>query len=94
MAQVYNPHRARLVRILIGEAALWAAPGGGDVQAGQLGKLETVASLPTVELGVVPLRRMPVLPLSGFRVLYSRFSGTSPNAGARRRRPGAGYCAM
>lgn len=58
----------RSVRLVVGEAALWAAPGGVDVQLGQLGKLETIASLPAVELGVVPLRQMPVLPLSGFRI--------------------------
>lgn len=63
---LYQPGRA--VRIVLGEAALWAHPGGRDIQLGQLGKLETVASLPAVELGVVPLRGMPVLPLSGFRI--------------------------
>lgn len=63
---LYRP--GRRVRLVVGEAALWSAPGRLDTLRGQLGKLQTVAELPGVELGVVPLRRMPVMPLSGFRV--------------------------
>ncbi len=63
---LYQPDRT--VRVIIGEAALWAAPGQVDTLRGQLGKLQTVADLPAVELGIVPLHRMPVMPLSGFRL--------------------------
>lgn len=63
---LYQPGRS--VQIVLGEAALWASPGERDTLLGQLGKLETVASMPAVQLGVVPLTRMPVMPLSGFRI--------------------------
>lgn len=56
-------------QFVIGEAALWSAPGGVDVQVDQLAHLEMVSTVLGVELGVMPLRApMVVLPISGFRV--------------------------
>lgn len=62
-------------QFVIGEAALWASPGDVDTQAAQLVHLiEVVDGLPSVELGLIPLRApMPIMPLSGFRVLDEEF---------------------
>jgi len=63
----YEPDRS--VQIVVGEAALWAPPVAVGTLRAQLGKLETVAGLPTVELSVIPLQApMPAMPLAGFRL--------------------------
>jgi hypothetical protein len=43
-------------QFVIGEPTLWSAPGGLPVQEAQLDHLVMVRELPSVELGVVPLR--------------------------------------
>jgi transcriptional regulator with XRE-family HTH domain len=61
-------------QFVIGEPALWSAPGAVDVQITQLNHLLLVMGLSGVELGIVPVRaRMPVMPLSGFRLLDEEF---------------------
>lgn len=72
-------------QFVIGEAALWSAPGGLDVQQTQLDHLIAVRELPGVELGVVPLRApLPIVPLSGFRVLDEEFVFVESLAGEQR----------
>ncbi len=62
------------LQFVLGEAALWSAPGGQEVQAGQLDRLVAVAGLATVELSVMAMSApMAVLPLSGFRLLDEEF---------------------
>lgn len=57
-------------QFVIGEAALWSPPDGLEVQVSQLDHLVTVCEILDVELGVIPLRApMPVMPVTGFRVL-------------------------
>lgn len=72
-------------QFVIGEPALWSAPGGLDVQEAQLDHLAAVGELPGIELGVVPLRApMPVMPLSGFRLLDEEFVFVESLAGEQR----------
>jgi hypothetical protein len=49
----YGDHR---FAFLIEESVLRTGPGGHDVLAGQLGQLISVASMPNVSLGIVPMR--------------------------------------
>ncbi|MGH3929114.1 MAG: helix-turn-helix domain-containing protein [Pseudonocardiaceae bacterium] len=64
---LYQP--ARRIEIILGEAALRSTPGTIETLLGQLDRLTSVAQLATVELGIVPFPAMPVMPLSGFRLL-------------------------
>ncbi|MCM2394438.1 helix-turn-helix domain-containing protein [Streptomyces albipurpureus] len=65
-------HRSATFAFLIEESVLRSGIGGTEVMAGQLGHLLSVATLPSVSLGVVPMRpdrhRMPV---EGFWVFDS-----------------------
>lgn len=75
----------RCWQFIIGETALWSAPGGLQVQAAQLDHLVVVCGLPGVELGVIPLRApMPIVPLSGFRILDDEFVFVESLAGEQR----------
>ena len=59
---------AKRIQVVLGEGALRTLVVTPEVLAGQLGKLLSVARLPSVELGVIGFRqRMPTYPL-GFRV--------------------------
>ncbi len=61
-------------QFVIGESALWSPPGDKTVQIAQLRNLTALSELPSVELSVIPLRsRMPIVPLSGFRILDDEF---------------------
>lgn len=71
-------------QFVLGEAALLSAPGDPRVQRAQLDHLVVVSNLPDVELGVVPLRAMPVVPLSGFRLLDDEFAFVESLAGEQR----------
>lgn len=71
-------------QFVIGEAALLSAPAGPELQRVQLDHLAVVSNLPGVELGVIPLRAMPVLPLSGFRLLDDEFVFVESLAGEQR----------
>lgn len=72
-------------QFVIGETALWSAPGTREVQREQLDHLVVASELPGVELGVIPLRApMPVLPLSGFRLLDDEFVFVESLAGEQR----------
>ncbi|MGH4008771.1 MAG: helix-turn-helix domain-containing protein [Pseudonocardiaceae bacterium] len=72
-------------QFVIGETALWSAPGTREVQLEQLDHLVVVSELPGVEFGVIPLRApMPVLPLSGFRLLDDEFVFVESLAGEQR----------
>ena len=72
-------------QFVIGESALWSAPGGLEVQEAQLDHLVAIRELPAIELGVVPLQApMPVIPLSGFRVLDEEFVFVESLAGEQR----------
>ena len=73
--------RLRLLRegdhrflVLIEEAVLRNVIGGAEVMAGQLGHLITVASLPSVSLGIIPmgLGRDAVWPVEDFWVFDDR----------------------
>ncbi len=77
-------------QFITGETALWAAPNGLDVQVAQLLHVITVSKIPGVEVGVIPLRApMPVVPMSGFRVLddelviLETLDGEKPLQGSR-----------
>lgn len=62
---LYQP--ARLIQIIVGEAALYNAPGAIETMRGQLDRLITVAGLATVDLRVLPRdTNMPVAPIAGF----------------------------
>lgn len=71
-------------QFVLGETALLSAPGGPRVQRAQLDHLVVVSNLADVELGVVPLRAMPVVPLSGFRLLDDEFVFIESLAGEQR----------
>lgn len=71
-------------QFVIGETALLSAPGGPQVQQAQLDHLAVVSDLPGVELGVTLLRAMPVMPLSGFRLLDEEFVVVESLAGEQR----------
>lgn len=72
-------------QFVIGETALWSPPGTREVQSNQLDHLVAVSDLPGVEIGVIPLRApMPVLPLSGFRLLDDEFVFVESLAGEQR----------
>ncbi|MGH3824286.1 MAG: DUF5753 domain-containing protein [Pseudonocardiaceae bacterium] len=61
-------------QFVIGETALWSAPGGLADQASQLDHLLAVSELPGVDLRIIPSRGpMPIMPLSGFRILDEEF---------------------
>jgi transcriptional regulator with XRE-family HTH domain len=73
--------RLRLLRegdhrffVVIEESLLRTVIGGADVMAGQLGHLITVASLPSVSLGVIPmgLERDVIWPVEDFWVFDER----------------------
>jgi hypothetical protein len=73
--------RLRLLRegdhrflVLIEESVLRNVIGGPEVMAGQLGHLITVASLPSVSLGIVPmgLERDAVWPVEDFWIFDER----------------------
>lgn len=63
---LYEPQL--LIEIVVGEAALRAAPGTDDTMTGQLDRLLTVAELASVDLRIVPLRTMPIMPVPGFAI--------------------------
>lgn len=66
---LYRP--GKQIQVIIGEGALRTRVAPPDVMAGQLGKLLSVAQLPSVELGIIALSQpMPVYPL-GFRLYDS-----------------------
>lgn len=72
-------------QFVIGETALWSPPGTREVQADQLDRLVEVSDLGGVEIGVIPLKApMPVLPLSGFRLLDDEFVFVESLAGEQR----------
>jgi hypothetical protein len=72
-------------QFVIGETALWSSPGTAEVQLHQLDHLVAVSEIPGVELTVIPLRApMPVLPLSGFRLLDDEFVFVESLAGEQR----------
>jgi transcriptional regulator with XRE-family HTH domain len=71
-------------QFVIGETALLSAPGGPQVQRAQLEHLAVVSDLLGVELGVIPLQAMPVVPLSGFRLLDEEFVFVESLAGEQR----------
>jgi transcriptional regulator with XRE-family HTH domain len=72
-------------QFVIGETALWSSPATAGVQLDQLDHLVAVSEFPGVELGVIPLRApMPVLPLSGFRLLDDEFVFVESLAGEQR----------
>lgn len=65
----------RTWQFLMGEVALWSQPVSRADHLAQLDHLVEVAQFPTVELGVIPLRAtMPVMPMSGFRLLDDEFA--------------------
>lgn len=65
-AALHSP--GRRIRIVLGEGALRTLVVAPQTLAGQLGKLLSVARLPSVELGIIGFhQRMPTYPL-GFRV--------------------------
>ena len=73
--------RLRLLRegdhrffVVIEESLLRTVIGGADVMAGQLGHLITVASLPSVSLGIIPmgLERDVIWPVEDFWVFDER----------------------
>ena len=59
---------------MIEESLLRTVIGGADVMAGQLGHLITVASLPSVSLGIIPmgLERDVIWPVEDFWVFDER----------------------
>lgn len=61
---LYTPDKK--VQLFLGEAALRSVPETLDTLLGQLDRLATLASMGTVELGIVPFTRMPIMPLCGF----------------------------
>lgn len=62
----------RTFAFLIEESVLRSGMGGREVMAGQLGQLITVGSLPTVSLGIVPMRAdRGRLPVEGFWIYDS-----------------------
>jgi transcriptional regulator with XRE-family HTH domain len=63
---LYQP--GRRIELVLGEAALRSTPGTISTLLGQLDRLVSVVDLPTVELGIVPFPRMPVMPLSNFSI--------------------------
>lgn len=64
---LYEPRHN--LEVLIGEAALYNRPGAVETMIGQLDRLESLAGLSTVELGVLSFNTpMTVLPLSNFAV--------------------------
>lgn len=63
---LYQP--GRRIELILGEAALRSTPGTISTLLGQLDRLVSVVDLPTVELGIVPFPRMPVMPLSNFSI--------------------------
>ncbi len=82
-ALLFEP--GRRWQFVIGETALWSCPGTTRVQLEQLDHLVTVSEVPGVELAVIPLRApMPVLPLSGFRLLDDEFVFVESLAGEQR----------
>jgi hypothetical protein len=61
-------------QFVVGETALWSAPGDLDVQITQLNHLMLITGLSSVELRIIPTRApMPIMPLSGFRLLDEEF---------------------
>jgi transcriptional regulator with XRE-family HTH domain len=80
-AVVVRADRLRLLRegdhrflVLIEESVLRNVIGGAEVMAGQLGHLITVASLPSVSLGIIPmgLDRDAVWPVEDFWIFDDR----------------------
>jgi transcriptional regulator with XRE-family HTH domain len=59
------------VQLVMGEAALHGVPGTVGTLLGQLTKLASIAELPSVELGIIPLGAVPVMPLGGFAIYDS-----------------------
>lgn len=83
--QVRLAEPGRRWQFVVGEAALWSAPGSRDVQAEQLAHLATMAEQPGVEVGLIPLRApMAAAPLSGFRLLDEEFVFVESIAGEQR----------
>jgi len=61
--------RAKLVQVVLSEAALRVLVTTPETMAGQLDKLLAVSVLPAVELGVIGFsRRLPAYSIGGFRV--------------------------
>jgi hypothetical protein len=82
-ALVFEP--GRRWQFVIGETALWSSPGTTKIQLDQLDHLVAVSEVPGVEIAVIPLRApMPVLPLSGFRLLDDEFVFVESLAGEQR----------
>lgn len=62
--------------LVLGEAALYAAPGSPATMTAQLQRLEVLLDLPTMSLGVVPFDTpMPAPPMTGF-VVHDRARAT------------------
>lgn len=69
---LYQP--GRRIEVIVGEAALWNAPGSVDTLINQLDRLAMFAGLPSVEFGVVPHDApMPVPALTGFTICDEEF---------------------
>lgn len=82
-ALLFEP--GRRWQFVIGETALWSCPGTTQTQLDQLDHLVAVSEVPGVEIAVIPLRApMPVLPLSGFRLLDDEFVFVESLAGEQR----------
>lgn len=77
-------HPGRRVRLLMGEAALHVRFGGLDVMRGQLDRLAVLATLPSVEIGIMPFNaESPVLPLAGVALLDDRAAWVETLVGDR-----------
>lgn len=64
---LYDP--AKRIQILVGEGALYTYFGSRATLLGQLDRLETIAALGNVDVGVLRFDRpMPLLPVGGFAV--------------------------
>ncbi|MEV6863571.1 helix-turn-helix transcriptional regulator [Streptosporangium subroseum] len=65
-------HTGRRFAVLLEEAALRTKIGGSEVMAGQLGHLLTLATIPSVSLGVLPFSRdREMWPVEGFWIFDS-----------------------
>lgn len=65
-AVLYQP--GRLIQVVIGEAALYATPGRRETMVEQLHRLIDFAGLGSVEVAVLPMAKLPVMPLTSFAI--------------------------
>jgi len=64
---LYDP--SKRIQVLMGEGALYTYFGSRETLVGQLDRLETVASLSTVDVGILLFDNpMPLIPVGGFAV--------------------------